>query len=105
MGFCTLQVGDGGLDGSIGNGAISRRRNLTFLSATNITLTSQSPEAASLTKSGTGRLVFSGDPLNGFSGAMHNQWHRRDTIGQRRYPDEWNPWRSALLRQTQVVWS
>ena len=66
-----LQVGDGGADGSIGAGPIADGGTLAFLSATNLVLTNAVSGAGIFNQSGTGRLVLSGDPLSGFSGAIH----------------------------------
>lgn len=68
---CLLQVGDGGNDGSIGAGSITDNGTLTFLSSNTITVSGPVSGSGVFNQSGAGRLIFSGDPLNSFSGAIH----------------------------------
>jgi autotransporter-associated beta strand protein len=67
----TLQIGDGGNDGSIGNGAITDNGTLTYDTAASFTMTNQVSGGGAFYQSGPGRMVLQGGPLNNLSGAIH----------------------------------
>jgi autotransporter-associated beta strand protein len=66
----TLQIGDGGPDGSLGAGQVTDDGTLTLLSANNILWTNPVIDAGTFNQSGPGRTTLSGGPLTGFSGAV-----------------------------------
>jgi autotransporter-associated beta strand protein len=68
---CTLQIGDGGPDGSIGTGGVSDGGALTFLSSGTLTLSQAITGPGVVNQSGSGILLLSGGPFNGFGGAIH----------------------------------
>ncbi len=69
--LAVLQVGDGGSDGSIGAGTISDSGTLTYLTSMSFTETNPVTGSGVFNQSGTGRTLLSGNPLSGFSGAIH----------------------------------
>jgi autotransporter-associated beta strand protein len=67
----TLQIGDGGADGSLGSGLITDAGTLKFLTAETVLLTNPVTGGGAFYQSGTGTTVLSGAPLSAFTGSVY----------------------------------